>query len=112
MIWDKRLITDFTIQKNNGEAGAATTSDRKSLIDVIYSAIQEGSIVAYGDAVYDDEFRSPMTASEIKTIGGAIEETRQILDMDLIDLGYDDKMRWGTPHILKPLIETPLRNGD
>ena len=40
-----------------------------SLIDVIYSAIQEGTITAYGNAVYDDEFRSPMTATEIKSIG-------------------------------------------
>jgi gliding motility associated protien GldN len=85
----QKINHGFYYPKNNGEAGAATTSDRKSLIDVIYSAIQEGSIVAYGDAVYDDEFRSPMTASEIKTIGGAKEETIQIVDMDLLDQGYD-----------------------
>jgi len=60
-----------------------------SLIDVIYSAIQEGTITAYGNAVYDDEFRSPMTATEIKSIGGAVEEIREVTDMELVRQGVD-----------------------
>ena len=44
------------------------------MIDVIYSAIKEGSITAYGNAAIDDEFREPMTQEEIKKIGGAKEE--------------------------------------
>ena len=45
-----------------------TISDRKSLIDVIYSAIKEGSITAYGNAAMDDEFREVMSQDDIKKI--------------------------------------------
>jgi gliding motility associated protien GldN len=79
----------FYYPENTGEAGAAITGDRMSLIDVIYSAIQEGTITAYGNAVYDDEFRSPMTATEIKSIGGAVEEIREVTDMELVRQGVD-----------------------
>jgi gliding motility associated protien GldN len=79
----------FYYPQNNGQPGAAITGDRMSLIDVIYSAIQEGTITAYGNAVYDDEFRSPMTAKEIKSIGGAVEEISIVTDMELVRQGVD-----------------------
>ena len=43
--------------------------DRRSLIDVIMDAVQEGTITAYGNAYKDDEFKSPMSPAEIKEIG-------------------------------------------
>ena len=85
----QKINHPFYYPENTGEAGAAITDDRMSLIDVIYSAIQEGTITAYGNAVYDDEFRSPMTATEIKTIGGAVEEIREVTDMELVRQGVD-----------------------
>lgn len=44
-------------------------NDRQNLIDVLIQAIQEGSITAYGNASKDDEFQSPMSASEVDNIG-------------------------------------------
>jgi gliding motility associated protien GldN len=58
------------------------TDDRKSLIDVIYLAIQEGSITAYDNAARDDEFREPMTPEAIKKIGGAKEEWITVPDWE------------------------------
>ena len=75
--------------ENNGIVGAAVTDDRKSLIDVIFNAIQEGSVTAYGNAVYDDEFRAPMTPEEIKSIGGAKEEIIEVIDWDAVNAGAD-----------------------
>ena len=49
----------------------------------------EGSITAYGNAVYDDEFRSPMTPEEIKSIGGAKEEIIEVIDWDAVNAGAD-----------------------
>jgi gliding motility associated protien GldN len=79
----------FYYPENNGIVGSAVTDDRKSLIDVIFSAVQEGSITAYGDAVYDDEMRVPMTQEEIKNIGGAKEEIIEVIDWDAVALGAD-----------------------
>jgi len=99
VMWSRKIWREIDLRQkinhafyypgNTGEAGAAITDDRMSLIDVIYSAIQEGTITAYGNAVYDDEFRSPMTATEIKTIGGAVEEIREVTDMELVRQGVD-----------------------
>ena len=65
----EKMNHPFYYPENDGEIN--TTGDRRSLIDVIYSAINEGSITAYGNAIMDDEFREPMTQEEIKVIGGA-----------------------------------------
>ncbi|MBT3418429.1 MAG: gliding motility protein GldN [Flavobacteriales bacterium] len=60
--------------------GQETVNDRKSLIDVVMNAILEGSIIAYGNAVYDDEFKTPMTQEEIDAIGGAKQEVKRVYD--------------------------------
>ena len=43
--------------------------DRQNLIDVLMQAIEEGTITAYGNPTYDDEFKSPMSPSEVEMIG-------------------------------------------
>ena len=85
----QKINHPFYYPENNGIVGAAVTDDRKSLIDVIYSAIDNGELTAYGNAVYDDEFRSPMTPKEIKSIGGAKEEIIEVIDWDAVALGAD-----------------------
>lgn len=90
----QKINHPFYYPENNGIVGAAVTDDRKSLIDVIYTAIKEGSITAYGNAVYDDEFRAPMTQEEIKSIGGAKEEIIKVQDWDAIALGADPEDAW------------------
>ena len=38
--------------------------DRKSLFQVLTYGIEEGTITAYGDAAFDDEFQTPLTKTE------------------------------------------------
>ena len=65
--------------------------DRKNLIDVLMDAIDEGTIIAYGNAYIDDEFQSPMTRSEIELIGidGQKIEITEIYDDEIEDYRPD-----------------------
>ena len=76
----QKINQPFYYPENDGAMDV--TDDRKSLIDVIYLAIQEGSITAYDNAARDDEFRDPMTPEAIKKIGGAKEEWITVPDWD------------------------------
>ena len=76
----QKINHPFYYPENDGAADL--TADRKSLIDVIYSAIQEGSITAYGNAARDDEFREVMSEEDTKKIGGAKEEMIEVTDFD------------------------------
>ena len=96
-MWQRRIWREIDLrQKINhsfyypeNDGNAIATDDRKSLIDVIFNAVQEGTLIAYGNAVYDDEFRFPMTQKEIKSIGGAKEEIIEVTDWDAVELGAD-----------------------
>jgi gliding motility associated protien GldN len=83
----QKINHPFFYPENDGLSH--TIEDRKSLIDVIYSAILEGSITAYGNAVLDDEFREEMSQEDIKQIGGAKEEMRIKTDWDAVAEGAD-----------------------
>jgi gliding motility associated protien GldN len=83
----EKMNHPFYYPENDGVG--STTGDRRSLIDVIYSAIKEGSITAYGNATVDDEFREPMTMDDIKKIGGAKEELVEVIDWDAVAAGAD-----------------------
>jgi gliding motility associated protien GldN len=85
----QKINHPFYYPENNGSVEAAVTGDRQSLIDVIYAAINEGSITAYGNAVYDDEFRQEMSQDEIKRIGGAEQRMGKTTDSKLILQGVD-----------------------
>ena len=85
----QKINHPFYYPENNGIPGSAMTDDRKSLIDVIYSAVKEGSITAYGNAVYDDEFREEMSQEDIKKIGGATEEMVTVTDFEALAEGVD-----------------------
>jgi len=83
----QKINHPFYYPENDGVGH--TIEDRKSLIDVIYSAILEGSITAYGNAAMDDEFREPMGPEDIKQIGGAKEELIEVVDWDAVADGAD-----------------------
>ena len=85
----QKINHPFYYPENDGDGH--TIEDRRSLIDVIYSAILEGSISAYGNAVMDDEFREKMTESDIKKIGGAKEEMVEVTDWDKVAQGYSEE---------------------
>jgi len=83
----QKINHPFYYPENDGVGH--TIVDRKSLIDVIYSAIQEGSITAYDNAAMDDEFREEMSQDAIKKIGGAKEEMVEVIDWDAVAEGAD-----------------------
>ena len=77
---------------NNGDLDQITTDDRKSLIDVIYTAVLEGTITPYGRPTYDDEFRFPMTPVEVRNVGNAEQKIIQVYDQKLISEGVDAEL--------------------
>ncbi len=85
----QKINHPFYYPENDGVGH--TIDDRKSLIDVIYSAILEGTITAYGNASMDDEFREPMTQEEIKTIGGAKETIEEVVNWDKVAEGMTEE---------------------
>ena len=85
----QKINHPFYYPENDGVA--QTIQDRKSLIDVIYSAIQEGSITAYGNPIMDDEFREVMSQESIKRIGGAEEKLVESTDWDKVAEGFSEE---------------------
>jgi gliding motility associated protien GldN len=83
----QKINHPFYYPENDGVGH--TIEDRKSLIDVIYSAILEGSITAYGNPSMDDEFREVMSQDDIKKIGGAKEELVTVIDWEAVNAGAD-----------------------
>lgn len=51
-------------------------NDRRSLNDILYDAVKEGTLTAYSD----EEFMTAMTREEFQRIGGAGVDTTQIVD--------------------------------
>ncbi len=102
VMWSRKIWRDIDMRQkinhpfyypmNNGDDDEVRTDDRRSLIDVIYSAVLEGSIRAYGNAVLDDEFRFPMTSSEVRLVGNAEQKIIQVYDEDLIAQGVDAEL--------------------
>ena len=85
----QKINHPFYYPENDGVA--QTIQDRKSLIDVIYSAIQEGSITAYGNPIMDDEFREVMSQESIKRIGGAEEKLVESTNWDKVAEGFSEE---------------------
>jgi len=102
VMWSRKIWRDIDMRQklnhpfyypmNNGMPGAAVTNDRKSLIDVIYSAVLEGSVTAYDNPVYDDEFREIMSREGILNVGNAEQRTIQVYDQKLIAQGVDAEL--------------------
>jgi gliding motility associated protien GldN len=99
VMWSRKIWREIDLrQKMNhplyypeNDGVAHTIEDRKSLIDVLYSAINEGSITAYGNPSMDDEFRLPMTPDEIKAIGGAKETIEEAVNWEKVADGMTEE---------------------
>jgi gliding motility associated protien GldN len=77
VMWNKRIwrVIDLKEKINLPFAYPVSKSirDRRSLIDVIMDAAEEGSLTLYNQS--DDEFTIPLTSEDMKKLGGAGSDT-------------------------------------
>jgi len=73
VMWSKRIwrVIDLKEKLNLQFAYpySGSMKGRKSLIDVLFDAVEEGTLTAY--STLDDEFTLPMTREQLETVGGA-----------------------------------------
>jgi len=84
VMWNKRVwrVIDLKEKINLPFAFPASKSlrERRSLIDVIMDAAEEGSLTLYNQA--DDEFTMPLTSEDMKKLGGAGVDTVTLTEPD------------------------------
>ncbi len=79
VMWSKKVWQVIDLKEKMNLAFYYPTekiNDRRSLNDILYDAVKEGTLTAYAD----EEFMTPMTREEFQRIGGAGVDTTQIVD--------------------------------
>jgi gliding motility associated protien GldN len=79
VMWSKKVWRIIDLKEKMNLAFYFPTekvNDRRSLNDILYDAVKEGTLTAYAD----EEFTTPMTREEFQRIGGAGADTTQITD--------------------------------